>query len=184
MTIARELLEDIKKLGIEVPEETKVMEIQEVLESLGVEGVDTEVVYEGEAGKLVQFSYDDEVKKVFFFEEEGDPHAGIVDEHEDEITEINLTELDEDASIEDFSWMDKYALVSILAANEEDESIDEAMKTVVRGGKKVKVKVKTRKKKASAKQKLALAKARKKAHTGAAKKKRAKSSKIRKRLGI
>jgi hypothetical protein len=57
-------------------------------------------------------------------------------------------------------------------------SIGDKTVTVVRGGKKVKKTIRAVKKKMSAKQKAALKKAQKKAHTGSAKRKRAKSMKI------
>ena len=60
----------------------------------------------------------------------------------------------------------------------ESNSLEEAMKVVVRDGKVMKKKV-GKKKRMSAKQKAALAKARKKAHSGAAQKARAKSMKVR-----
>lgn len=58
------------------------------------------------------------------------------------------------------------------------ESLEEAVKLVVRGGKVIRKQMK-RKKRMSSKQKQALAKNRKKAHTGSANKARAKSMKVR-----
>lgn len=55
---------------------------------------------------------------------------------------------------------------------------------VVKGGKKVKVKVRRRAKPLSSKQKIGLRKARRKANTGAAKIKRARSNRVRSRLKL
>jgi len=68
----------------------------------------------------------------------------------------------------------------ITAFGVADKAMFEAKKMVVRGGKKKWVKKPLKKKRMNAKQKAALRKARKKAHTGAAKKNRAKSMRRRK----
>lgn len=71
-----------------------------------------------------------------------------------------------------------------LNSNEDLQKVDEIFKKVVRAGKVIKKKIRRIKKRLSAAQKAALRKARKKAFTGAAMRKRAKSMKIhRRKLG-
>ena len=64
----------------------------------------------------------------------------------------------------------------------EDDSVDEKMKTVIRGGKKVKIKVNLRKKKQTAKQKAASRKRKGKKQSPAQIRKRMKSMKLARKL--
>jgi hypothetical protein len=135
-------------------------------------------VYYGFEGKFKQFIFDflTEVMNQEFPGAEYDPV--IIDEIATVITEEQFADFAEGVLDQFSNEMEDYLENDVTLPDGVTEGM---LKKVVRGGKVIMKKVRTVKKRLTAKQKAALKKAQKKAHTGAAKKNRMKSLKIRKR---
>lgn len=105
-------------------------------------------------------------------------------DEETEVMDLSATDpmVNEDGTIDfsDAKW-NKAAFQAIFNLVE-DDSVDEKMKTVIRGGKKVKIKVNLRKKKQTAKQKAASRKRKGKKQSPAQIRKRMKSMKLARKL--
>jgi len=106
----------------------------------------------------------------------------------DDTTDLDMDELLAELAARDMMLDEEGEVYKIIDGEEVyfEETFIEAMKKVIRAGKVVKIKIKTKKKRRmSPKQRAALAKASKKAaHSGAAKRARAKSMKKRKSAGL
>lgn len=131
-----------------------------------------------------------DTETIVFGVDEEIPYAIVVGDQED-TEEGNITEFGDlpgsmkngVVNLENLSWLTKDVFLSLLSSDDSD--VQEKFKIIIRDGKKIKKKIRIgRKKKRSPKQKAALKKAQRKAHTGSAAKKRAKSMKKRKAANL
>jgi hypothetical protein len=187
-----ELLEDGEIKDGECLREKEAFE--KLLSKHGIDDVNVSVEKDG-TDYIVEFS-NEEDKEVLLFgvDEEGDAYSlslsGDIDVlgTEADIVDLSCVEpaMTEQGKLDltDLSWMNKNIFNTFFSESvEESEVTDEVrMKVAIRGGKKVKVPIKIKKKRLTPKQKAGLKKAQRKAHSASAKRKRAKSMKLSRRL--
>lgn len=169
---------------------TKAFEVK--LKKFGIDDVKVAVELDGDDYIVsLEDKEGDTESIVFGIDEEEGAFAMVLSEQGEENEQMHGVVIDLDAmdppikdgalQMEDLKWLN-YSVMSALFGAGDVETATEKFKKVIRGGKAVKIPIKIRPKRMSPKQKAALAKNRRKANTSGAKRKRALSNKIRKRL--